>query len=218
MTSCSTISYVPNVSLDVSPKTINRSVQVERFIDSSPIADRRNPFGGFSVTNAGSLSNSLDIEVTNAVVADFATNAVFKQVSRKIDNPDFILKGEIIEFSGKSELNNFTKITMGIAAASMVLASVTDDPRFILGITPIYTWYLGIPISKHSANIEIVMRLYDKNNTLIGTYTGKAYDKNASSLYKNRALAVPRLTNKTFSSAIMQIRDQILNDISNIEK
>ena len=39
-------------------KTINKSVQVEKFTDSLPIADRRNPFGGLSVT-ATKLDGSL---------------------------------------------------------------------------------------------------------------------------------------------------------------
>lgn len=216
--SCNTISYVPKVSLDVSPKSINKTVQIEKFIDSSPISDRKNPFGGFSVTNTEALSNELDVEVTNAIVADFSTNGLFKQVSRRIDNPDYIIKGEIIKFSGKSEINDFAKFTMGLAVVSMIMASIKDNPNYLLGILPVYSWYLGVPISKNTASIEIEMKLYDKNNFLIGTYTGKTAETKSSSLYKNKSLAVPTLTNKAFSSVIMQIREQILNDISILEK
>jgi hypothetical protein len=218
ITSCSTISYVPNISLDISPKTINKSVQIEKFVDLSPLSDTKNPIGGFSVTNPEALSNMLDVEVTNAVVADLSTSGLFKQVSRKIDNPDYILKGEIIKYAGKSELNDFTKITLGIAVASMIMLSATNNNNYILGVLPAYSYYFGVPFTKHTAKIEIIMKLYDKNNILIGTYTGKASDRNSSNLYHNKSLAVSRLTNKTFSSVIMQIREQILKDIKILEK
>jgi hypothetical protein len=217
-TSCTTISYVPKVSLDVSPKTINKAVQVDKFVDSSPILDRENPFGGLSVTNKESLSNELDVEVTNAIVSDFATNGIFKQVSRKIDNPDYVLKGEIIRFLGKSEPNEYAKFSIGLALASDILATATQNPAFLFGIVPLFGFYLGVPITNNTAYIELIMKLYDRNNTLIGTYRGKAYEFLSTSMYKNKILAVPTLTNKTFSKAILQIREQIIDDISKIEK
>lgn len=216
-TSCSTISYAPKVSLDVSPKSINKAVQIDKFIDSSPVADRKNPFGGVSVTNKDALSNELDIEVTNAIVSDFATNAVFKQVSRKIDNPDYIIKGEIIKFSGKSEPNEFAKFSFGLAMASLFIAPIAHNSSLYLGTVPLYSCYLGLPVSRNTADIEIILKLYDRNNNLIGTYSGKANDKMSTSMYKNKMLAVPTLTNKTFSSAVMQIREQILEDLGSIE-
>lgn len=216
-TSCSTISYVPKVSLDVSPKSINKAVQIDKFIDSSPVADRKNPFGGVSVTNAEALSNELDIEVTNAIVSDFATNGLFKQVSRKIENPDYTIKGEIIKFSGKSELNEFAKFSFGLAIASVFIAPIVRSPAIYFGTVPLYSCYLGLPVSRNSADIEIILKLYDRNNILIGTYSGKANEKMSTSIYKNKMLAVPTLTNKTFSTAVMQIREQILQDISKIE-
>jgi len=218
MASCTTISYVPKVSLDVSPKTVNKVVQVEKFIDSSPIKDKKTPFLGLSVTNAEALPNGLDIEVTNAIVSDFSINGVFKQISRKVENPDYIIKGEIKKFSGKSVLNNFAKITMITSLTAVIVAPILNEPLIELGATPILTWYFGLPVSKNTADVEIVMSLYDKNNNLINTYYGKANDKISTSMYKNKMLAVPSLTNKTFSTAIMQIREQILNDIIKLNK
>lgn len=216
--SCTTISYVPKVSLDVSPKTVNKVVQVEKFIDSSPIEDKKTPFLGLSVTNAESLPNGLDIEVTNAVVSDFSINGVFKQTSRKVDNPDYIIKGEIIKFNGRSVLNTFAKITMFTSLTAIVVAPILNEPLIELGAAPILTWYFGLPVTKNTSEIEIVISLYDKNNTLIKTYSGKANDKISTSMYKNKMLAVPSLTNKMFSTAIMQIREQILNDITTLNK
>lgn len=217
MTSCSTISYTPKVSLDVSPKSINKTLQIDKFSDSSPIADRKNPFGGVSVTNKEALSNELDVEVTNAIVSDFATNGLFKQVSRKIENPDYLIKGEIIKFSGKSELNEYAKFSFGLAIASVIISPIVQSSAILWGTAPLYSCYLGLPVSRNSSDIEIILKLYDKNNTLIGTYSGKANEKMSTSIYKNKMLAVPTLTNKTFSSAVMQIREQILKDISKLE-
>jgi hypothetical protein len=217
ITSCSTISYAPKVSLDVSPKSINKTVQVDKFIDSSPIADRKNPFGGVSVTNSESLSSELNVEVTNAIVSDFATNGLFKQVSRKVDNPDYTIKGEIIKFSGKSELNEFARFSFGLAIASVIIAPIVHSSAILWGTVPLYSCYLGLPVSRNTADIELTIKLYDKNNTLIGTYSGKADEKVSTSMYKNKMLAVPTLTNKAFSAAVLQIREQLLNDMSKIE-
>ena len=217
ISSCSTISYAPKVSLDVCSKTINKTVQIDKFIDSSPIADRKNPFGGVSATNPEALSNELDVEVTNAIVSDFATNGLFKQVSRRIDNPDYIIKGEIIKFSGKSELNEFAKFSFGLAMVSLFLVPIVQNAALLWGTAPLYSCYLGLPVSRNTADIEIILKLYDQHKTLIGTYSAKANDNMSTSLYKNKMLAIPTLTNKTFSNVVMQIREQILNDISKIE-
>ncbi len=69
--SCSTISYIPTVALDVSPSTVQKSLSVEKFIDNSPSKDRKNPVDGFSVTNNKALAGDLATQVTNAVVSDF---------------------------------------------------------------------------------------------------------------------------------------------------
>lgn len=217
ITSCSTISYTPKVSLDVSPKTINKKVQVDKFVDLTTMSDKKNPFGGVSVTNAESLSNDLDIEVTNAIVTDFSNNGVFQHVSRRIENPDYIIKGEIVKFSGKSEMNDFAKISWGLAMASIVIAPIVKNAKFYFGTIPLYSCYLGLPVSRNTSEIEIIIRLYDKNKSLIGTYTGKSNDIISTSMYKNKMLAVPTMTNKAFSAAVMQIRDQILNDMNKFE-
>jgi len=218
ITSCTTISYVPRVSLDVSPKSINKSVQIDKLKDSSPIDGKYNPFGGSSVTHPNAISNELDVEVTNAIVNDFSTNGVFKHVSRKIDNPDYTIKGEIIKFYGKSGLTDNAKIFIGLAMVSAIAAPMTSNPVVLFGALPLYTLYFGFPAYQNMTEIELVFKLYDKNNTLVGTYTGKAYDNNVTSIYHNIMFALPTLTNKTLSSAVMQIREQILNDISKLEK
>lgn len=216
--SCSTISYVPKVSLDSSPKTINKSVQVDKFKDSSPIEDRKNPFLGLSVTNEESMASGLDLEVTNAVVSDFSVNGLFKQISRRVENPDFVLKGEIKKFTGKAQLNNFAKISWVAGLAAIIAAPAANEPLIFLGAVPILSWYFGVPISKNTSEIEIEMSLYDKNNNLISTYTGKSGNLISTSMYYNKVFAVPSMTNKTFSMAIMQIREQILKDIDKLTK
>jgi len=102
LSSCAVMSYSPKVNLDISPQTISRTVTVEKLKDNSPPEDKNNPFMGFSATNKESLSNDLETEVTNAIVSDFSTNALFKNISRRTDNPDIIMKGEIKRFVGKS--------------------------------------------------------------------------------------------------------------------
>lgn len=213
--SCTTISYVPKVSLDVSPQTIKKTVMVEKFTDLSPVADRKNPFGGVSVTNDGALTGGLDLEITNAIVSDFAVNGVFSQISRKIDNPDYIMKGEIIKFSGKSEMNEYAKFAFAAGIVSVIAAPVLQNSLIYFGVVPLYSCYLGIPVMRNSADIEIRIKLYDNNSNLLGTYRAKLYQDEMTSIYKNKMMAVPTLTNKTFSNVVQQLRDQILEDLSN---
>ncbi len=217
ITSCATISYTPKVSLDVSTKTIKKSVSIEKFKDISPIEDREKPFSGISVTNKEALSNDLDIEVTNAITTDFSTNSVFKEISRRVENPDYIIKGDILKFKGVSELSGYAKAGLGIFLASDILLGATGQPIFLIGYIPVLTWYFGVPVRTNTSEIEIKLYLFDTKNNLIGTYIGKSQIKNSASMYNNNALAVPSQTNKAFSEAINQIREQILNDITKIE-
>ena len=216
-TFCVTISYTPKVSLDVSSRTIIKSVSIEKFKDISPIEDCEKPFCGLSVTSKESLSNDLDIEVTNAITTDFAINSVFKEISRRVETPDYIMKGEIIKFKGVSELSKLAKASLGIFFVSDILLSATGKPIFLIGCTPVLAWYFGLPVRINTSEIELKVYLYDLNGILIGTYSGKSKIKSSSSMYNYNTLAVPSQTNKAFSEAVNKIREQILNDISKLE-
>lgn len=227
LSSCTTISYSPKVSLDVSPRTINKSVQVEKFKDLSPQEDTENPLFGLSVTNTEALSNSLDLEVTNAIVTDFAINGVFRQISRKVENPDLIIKGEIRKFTGISELNTHAKFSFLLALAGPIAGliytssggsythsgSETFAEIMLICEIPLLSGYFGIPIRSNYSEVEIVLYLYDNKNTLIGSYTGKSSDERSASMYRDIHLAVPNMTNKVFSEAVMQIREQLMNEL-----
>lgn len=199
LSSCSTISYIPKVSLDVSPQTINKSVSVEKFVDNTSDKEKKNPFVGFSVTNTEALASDLSIEITNAVISDFHNNAVFKNISRRVENPDFIMRGEINKFKGKSQPTNYGLVSM-------------------FTFIGVYTWYFGIPIRKNETDIEIVVSLYNRNNELVGKYTGTYQDKVLGTLYKNKSLALPSQTNKSFSNVVSNIREQMMKDIGKIER
>lgn len=194
LSSCASISYSPKVSLDISSATINKTVGVEKFKDNSPVLDKKNPFLGYSVTDPDALSNELSIEVANAIIADFSTNSVFKQVSRRVENPDFVMKGEINKFMGKSKMTDFGLISL---------------------FTPfgVLTWYFGVPITKNEMDIQLKVSMFDRNGNLVNTYSGVYKEKILNSMYKNASLALPSQTNKSFSNAVSQIREQLLADI-----
>jgi hypothetical protein len=212
LSSCSTISYVPKVTLDISPKTINKSVQIERLKDLSPIEDRVNPFMGTSVTNEGSLPGGLELEVTNEIISDFANNGVFSKIGRKIDNPDYIIKGEIRLFYGKSQVNTFFKVSWILAMATVIIAPIVEEPAVLIGAIPFLTCYLGVPVSKNTSEVEIELQIFNAESKLIGTYTGIGSEGISTNMYKNKALAIPSMTNQVFSKAVQQIRDQIIQD------
>jgi len=172
---------------------------VEKFKDNTPEKDRKSPFSWFSVTNQNALANSLSLEVTKQVIEDFSTNFVFKQVSRRIDNPDFIMKGVINKFVGKTRLTTYGIISL-------------------ISIYGILTWYFGIPIQVNETEMELIVSLYDTKGELVGKYSGIYKDKDLTSIYNSNQLALPNKTNKSFSNSVQQIRDQILNDATKYEK
>ncbi|MEK9612723.1 MAG: hypothetical protein VW080_02205 [Flavobacteriaceae bacterium] len=69
--SCSTVSYISKITLEVSPKTINKVVLIQKIFDQSAAKLKRNPLLGFSVTNEKILVNGLELAVTNEIAADF---------------------------------------------------------------------------------------------------------------------------------------------------
>jgi hypothetical protein len=214
LASCAKISYSPKVSLDISPETIKKTVQVEKFTDSSPSGDREDPFSGASITNEDALVAALNLEVTNAIISDFSTNALFSSISRRVENPDYIMKGEIKKFKGHTGMNTYAKIAFALSLGGSLIGSLTLSPEVILvAQIPLVLSYFGIPISLNESEIEITISLYDKNNNLIKTYSARATEENHESMYVQQALALPSQTNRTFSAVVKQLREQILVDI-----
>jgi exoribonuclease II len=129
MTSCSSVSYMPKVSLDSSPSVINKNVKFEKLTDSSPKSDQENPFMGFSVTNPEALSSELTTEITNETARDFQTNDVFQKINKYEKDPEIFITGEIRKFQGVTKFTKYGLISF-------------------ITVLPIYTWYLGISIKK----------------------------------------------------------------------
>lgn len=107
LSSCITISYSPKVSLEVAPRTIHKSIQIDKFVNQISERDRRSGQRKLSVTNQKALVSELGLEVANAIAADFAMNGVFKSAGRKVENPDFYLKGSIKKFKGEVHNNAY---------------------------------------------------------------------------------------------------------------
>jgi len=219
--SCTAISYTqkytPQVNLDISPRTINKSVQIDRFKDASPAEDKKIRFmKGLSITHKKLLDDELDLQVTNAVVSDFSTGGLFKEAGREVENPDFIIKGEIKKFYGKSRTNAFAKISIIIGVAGFAFLA-TNWKLFFLAEMPSLSLHFGVPMSRNTSEIVIEMRLYDNHNRLINTYTGRATASRPATIYHSTMLDVSNITNRTFSKAIMQIREQILADADKLD-
>jgi hypothetical protein len=70
-----------------------------------------------------------------------------------------------------------------------------------------------VPIRKNETDIQLKISMFDRNGVLINTYSGTYKDRVLNSRYKNTSLALPSQTNKSFSNAVAQIREQLLADI-----
>lgn len=217
--SCVSLSYTPKVSLDISPKTIQKTLQVEKLKNTTPKSDSNAPILGFSATDKEAMPADLDLGVTNAIVEDFANNAVFKQVSRRVENPDYILKGEIKRFKGVSQPTTLAKYALGVSYSAIFLGILFDKPWVLVtGACLPLGFYLGLPIVEQSREVELILYLYDKKDTLLATYIAKVSEEEQSSMYsKNKTYALPSALNKVFSKAVMKIREQLLADTQRLE-
>ena len=190
ITSCTSISYLPSLTLETSTHTIDAVVQVDNFVDKSPFTDKEKVIFGISLTDENTLVGNLTTGVTNAVVNDFSMNGVFKRVGKKIDEPDLIIKGEIYRFYGKSKLTSLGWLTIPINII----------------------WFLGLPIYSFDGEVTIIVSIYSVNGDLLGNYTGKASFSEGKSIYNNQMFALPTKVNRIFNQSISQIRDQIIAD------
>lgn len=189
--SCATISYTPKIALDVSPKTIKKTIQIENLIDKMDIKSKQKPFGGYSVTDKSSLAGALSLEVTNAIVEDFNANGVFSKISKREENPDFTIKGEILNFKGKYRPTTAYWLTIPIDLI----------------------WFFGVPVMKDEIDIQIKLSVFDKSGKLVGEYYGNSNSSKLYSMYNNGILGLPVRTNRGFTEAISQIREKIIFDI-----
>lgn len=193
LSSCTSVTYKPSLSLDKSPVKIKAKAQVEPFVDHSPRADKNRRIGGVSATEPKALAGDLTVEVTNAVVNDFLINGVFQEVGKNIDDPDLIVKGEIRRFYGKAGINNFGWLTY---------------PANLMA--PI--WILGLPVNSSEGAVDIVLTISRRDGALIGEYSGQAKFSDSYSVYSGETLAVGTRLNKAFNESIEKIRTQILAD------
>ena len=191
--SCATISYSPLVNLDVSPATIHKNVQVNKFKDNSDPKHRNNPFLGMSATNEQSMANDLDLELTNAITKDLHTNGVFDNVKRRLEDPDLIISGEIRTFQAQYMLTDYGYISF-------------------VTILPILTWYFGVPVNKNLVVLAIDFTVSDANGNLIKKYSKSYYEVDRSSMYKNIFLSLPSTTNKGLGAIVEEFREDLLRD------
>ena len=193
LSGCTSVTYKPGLSLEKSPVKIKARAQVEAFSDHSPATDKDRRIGGVSATEPKTLAGDLATEVTNAVINDFSINGVFQEVGKSVDNPDFVVRGEIRKFYGKAGINSFGWMTYPVN----VLAPV---------------WLLGLPVNSSEGAVDIVLTISRPDGTLVGQYAGQAKFSDTYSVYSGETLAVGTRLNKAFNEAIEKIRAQILAD------
>ena len=105
MASCKVIltPYIPKIQTQISPKIINKTAKVEKFIDLSE-HNKKNYLSIKPINNSKSAIKqfkdyNFENEITNAIVKEFSADGLFININKEVDNPNFILKGEIRKFS-----------------------------------------------------------------------------------------------------------------------
>ncbi|WP_316821663.1 hypothetical protein [Pedobacter gandavensis] len=178
---------------------INKKVYIQEFKDLR--IKKRKRENVYSLTDAPSFSKELSSEVTNAIRADFSNNLVFKSITKQLDSADYVLVGEITNF------NSTIRPTTALYVSMYSIVGIFLTP------------FSGISIKKMEANIELNMKLYSKDGILVGTYTGHSSSIDRASLYQHQKLVnFHKQTNTDFTHAVLQIREQILQDVSKLDK
>lgn len=187
--------YQPEVNLDKSTYTINKTITVKEFKDNRIKKEKRR--NEFSLIHPPHFKKKLSTEITNAVRNDFSNNLVFRKVDQQLDSADYFVVGEITDF------NSSVKPT----------TSATISVYSIVGI--IITPFIGINVNKMEAKIDLTMKIYSKDGQLIGTYSGNSYAIDRASIYnRKKVYNFPKRTNESFSNVVGQIRAQIIKDAS----
>ncbi|WP_222535905.1 hypothetical protein [Pedobacter polysacchareus] len=87
--------YNPEVKLEKSLSTINKTITINNFTDNRSIKDKLDPNG---YVNPPRYIKDLPVEITNAIINDFSKNLVFKKIGMQMDTSDYIMEGEIKNF------------------------------------------------------------------------------------------------------------------------
>lgn len=192
--------YQPEINLEKSPLTINKTIIIKEFKDNRIKKDK--PGIELSLLHPPNFTKDLPTELKNAVINDFSSNLVFKRVVQQLDSADYVLVGEINNFNSSIMLTTISKISA----------------TFIVGLFIVP--FIGCHLQKAEANIDLTMKIYSKNGLLIGTYAGSSFSKDGISIYtyKKKALGFPKKTNENFSNVVLQIREQITKDASKFDK
>lgn len=204
-TSCKPIEaldYKPNVDLQMAPFLINKKVFVKDFIDARPPKDTNSlKLDLLSITNRPHFYGKIPNAIEDAIIKDFSNNKVFSKIGKDTADVDYVLIGEVIKFKGIHRLT-----TYGLISA--------------VSIVGIYTWFLGMPIAKNVTISDLKISLYTKKGELLGTYIGKSSNIQRKSRYGVNKFfkTLPVKANETFTSSVMQIREQILKDIAKYNK
>lgn len=189
------VPYTPTLFLEPSPVTIPARVQVRTLDDVSPQDDREHATAhSFSQTSTDSLEENLDTLVTRAILADFSATSVFKSVASSERRPDLILSGTIYRFSGDVTLPSWTMIP-GVAWAINAFWS---------------------PVQERHGIVDLELTLATPDGEILGRYRGCGQYAEVGG-YDHHYWSMPvypahRRLNQLFTTAVQDIRDQILDD------
>jgi hypothetical protein len=187
--------YKPTLHLDNSPMTIPANVLMQPLRDLSPGEDREPATSqSFSQTGPDALEEELNVLVTRAIVAEFNTTGVFRSVAGSTRAPDLVLSGTIHRFHGQVTLPSWAMI-------------------------PGLAWTVNMfwsPVQEREGLVDLELTLATPEGGIVGRYRGcDRYRETAGHDHHHWSMplypAHARL-NQSFTEAVRQIRDQILED------
>ena len=146
--------------------------------------------------------------MTNAILRDFRDNQVFRRIAKRLADPDLILEGRIVRYTGKSGLN-----TIGVITAPL---------HYLFGLVVWYldVWYLGFSIQETLGVIELELTLRKPDGPVVGTYSAsRSFEWAHSYYYSEWAIdSLPRQMNQILGEVVQEIRDGMVGDRTKLEE
>jgi hypothetical protein len=192
--------YQPKIQLEKSNYLFNRKISIRTKINK-PAKDIR--FGDISAQPF--LAGTLEDQIKNEIEKDFISNQFFTQIVQ--DNPELILNFEFNKFNSIASSTKFANATGIVFLGSLPFFGAKSFIVFL-------SWYLGIPIDKHSIDLDVICTITNKNNEKLGIYKINQKQFSRNSIYKSslNKLKLPFETNQILSNVVLNIRNQIIAD------
>ena len=203
LTACGSPSkYTPRPSIHLlvpsgpsSPNSLPLIVRMVKLVDVSPAEDKEDGWrygSGWSMTSPERLNGALDVLLTEAVVGDFRTHGVFKDLVHDHQEEQLRLEGKIHKFYQRRG-EYLWALCCGLIGA-----------------------LLPFPLTKEEGEVDLEFTLSQPDGSSIKSYRGRSSFLKRCNFYESQCMSndssAARDLDQAFGESMKQIRQGIIKD------